>query len=225
VLVCFTEPVLILVRHGRTAANVAGRLQGRMDVPLDDTGHAQAVAVAAAVGEVDAVISSPLGRALDTAAAFGCPVEIDERWIEVDYGEFDGRRIVDVPAELWDAWRRDPAVPSPGGESLGDVDRRVRAACADLAERAVDERIVVVSHVSPIKAAVLWSLGADVALSFRCHLDPGSISRIRCAADGPLLVSFNETSYAERTGPPPGATSDPTGPAGGGVAAWRRSPH
>ncbi|WP_395154817.1 histidine phosphatase family protein, partial [Ilumatobacter sp.] len=69
--------MLILVRHGRTAANKAGQLQGRLDQDLDEVGVQQAVAVAAMVlgaGQVDAVIASPLQRAQQTAEAFGLPV-------------------------------------------------------------------------------------------------------------------------------------------------------
>ena len=89
--------MLILVRHGRTAANAAGQLQGRLDQPLDDLGERQALAVAAHVGAVDEVISSPLLRARQTAEAFGRPVNVDERWIEIAYGKYEGMPHGDVP--------------------------------------------------------------------------------------------------------------------------------
>ena len=85
--------MLILVRHGRTQANLEGRLQGRLDQDLDDRGRQQAVAIAAYVQdrcEVKLVVSSPLKRAVQTAAAFGRPVEIDDRWMELSYGEYRG---------------------------------------------------------------------------------------------------------------------------------------
>ncbi len=84
--------MLILVRHGRTQANREGRLQGRLDQDLDEHGRRQAVAIAEFVQdrcEVDFVVSSPLKRAQQTAAAFGRPVETDERWLELAYGEYE----------------------------------------------------------------------------------------------------------------------------------------
>src|SRR4051794_30453005 len=111
--------MLFVVRHGQTAANAAGQLLGRADVPLTDTGRQQAVALAAAVGAVDRVISSPLQRARDTAAAFGRPVEVDDRWTEVDYGIYDEWPLTDVPGEMWQKWRGGPAVPPPPGRARG----------------------------------------------------------------------------------------------------------
>ncbi len=112
-----TETMLILVRHGESTGNQAGLLAGRIDLPLTERGIDQAKAVGAALQGVTRVVSSPLGRARATAEAlgFGLPIEVDERWIEVDYGSFDGRPLADVPAELWREWRSDPHFRPPGG--------------------------------------------------------------------------------------------------------------
>ena len=190
--------MLIVVRHGRTAANAAGELLGRRDLELDDTGRAQAAALAAAVGPVDAIVSSPLRRARETAAAFGAAVEIDERWIELDYGEWDGASNADVGPERWAAWRADVNFAPPGGESLRSLGRRVRAACDDLAARAVRQDIVVVTHVSPIKAAFGWTLGVGDEVSWRCFVAPASIMRIAVGSTGTSLRSFNETAHLTR---------------------------
>ena len=187
--------VLILVRHGRTAANAAGVLQGHIDIPLDDVGLAQAAQVAAAIGPVDRIICSPLGRARQTAAAFGVEPTIDERWIELDYGEYDGLPLVDVPAEAWARWSTDHEYATPKGESMGALDRRVRDACAEALASAAEERVVIVSHVSPIKAAVAWALGCDISMSFRCHLDQAAVCRIVAGSRGPVLRTFNEVLY------------------------------
>lgn len=193
--------MLILVRHGRTAANARGLLLGRLDVDLDDEGRRQAAALAAAVADgpppatVGRVVSSPLRRARATAEVFGVPVEVDERWVELDYGEWDGRPVRDVPAEQWAAWRADTSFAPPGGESLADLDRRVRAACEDLAADAAGADVVVVSHVSPVKAAVGWALGAGVEVAWRTHLDPASVTRVQLGPTGAVLRSFNERSH------------------------------
>jgi alpha-ribazole phosphatase len=188
--------VLILVRHGRTPANAAGLLQGRMDQDLDDHGRGQAAAVAAFVSElcdVDSVVSSPLRRAHQTAAAFGRPIETDERWMELSYGEFEGTPHAEVPSEAWQRWRDDAHFTPDGGESLAELDRRVRAACEELADRATTENVVVVSHVSPMKSAVAWALGVDIGISWNCHLDQASVCRIHFRSGRPVLYTFNET--------------------------------
>lgn len=195
--------MLILVRHGRTQANREGRLQGRLDQDLDDHGRAQAIAVATYVQErcqVDEVVSSPLRRAAQTATAFGLPVEIDDRWMELAYGQYEGTPQADVPSEVWSLWRDDPHFTPEGGESLAALDIRVRAACTDLLHRAAASNIVVVSHVSPMKSAVAWALGVGIDISFNCHLDHASVCRIVIRGDRPVLLTFNET--ANETAPP-----------------------
>jgi alpha-ribazole phosphatase len=188
--------VLILVRHGRTAANAAGLLQGRLDNPLDPVGDAQAAAIGAALGRVDRVISSPLSRARSTAAAIGGEVVVDDRWVELDYGLFDGKEQGDLAADVWDHWRSDPDYAPPGGESLNALDLRVASALDDLAHDAHHHDVVVVSHVSPIKAAVAWAVGTSVGvMSWRCRLDVASICRIAVTPRGPVLVSFNEVAH------------------------------
>jgi broad specificity phosphatase PhoE len=189
--------VLILVRHGRTAANAAGLLQGRLDQDLDELGQRQAVAVAARViadPALDSVVSSPLKRAQQTAGCFGMPYEIDERWIELAYGEYEGLPQADVPSGAWAQWRADTNFVPTGGESLATLDVRVRAACEDLAERASRTNVVVVSHVSPMKAAVAWALGVDIGISWNCHLDHASVCRISFKGTRPLLETFNHTA-------------------------------
>ncbi len=185
--------MLILVRHGQTQVNAEGRLQGRLDVPLSELGRRQAASLAAAVPGVARVVSSPLLRARETAEVFGVPVEVDERWVEMDYGEYDGRPLADVPIELWERWRTDALHRPPGGESLAEVGERVRAACVELLLEAAERHVVVVSHVSPIKAAVTWALRVDDAVAWRMWLSDASICRIRIDDDVPVLVSFNET--------------------------------
>jgi broad specificity phosphatase PhoE len=191
--------VLILVRHGESTANAAGLLLGRSDPPLTEHGVAQAAAIGRALGPVSRVVSSPLARARLTAAALagGLPVEIDERWIEVDYGDYEGQPVSEVPAEVWRQWRVDPDFCPSGGETLGQVAVRVGAACAELfaldgtGARDPAGDVVVVSHVSPIKAAVAWALGAGVELTSHLQLGTGSLSTLGWGRWGPLLHSYN----------------------------------
>ena len=187
--------MLILVRHGQTPANAESRLLGRADPPLTELGRRQAALMAAAVGPVDRVVSSPLLRAQETAATFGVPVETDDRWIELDYGDFDGRPLAEVPADLWQQWRGDNDFAPSGGESLGSVGARVRGACEELVAEVADRTVVVVSHVSPIKAAVAWALGVGDEVAWRLFLDVASVSRIGMGPYGPVLRTYNDTTH------------------------------
>ena len=195
--------MLILVRHGESTGNASGLLAGRMELPLTERGLAQAQAVGAALSGVTRVITSPLGRARATAEALGLglPIEIDERWIEVDYGEYDGQALGTVPAEVWQAWRSDPGDRPPGGESLAEVGLRVAEACTELfaidgeAARG-DGDVVVVSHVSPIKAATCWALGLPDQGAWRLYLATASITRIAWGPGGIALHGYNETPWS-----------------------------
>jgi broad specificity phosphatase PhoE len=194
--------VLVLVRHGRTEANAARKLQGLLDLPLDDVGLQQAAGVAEWVGRPDRVISSPLARARQTAEAFGMPYEIDDRWIELDYGDLDGTQLADVDHEVWAQWRADAHYRVGGGETLAEMHKRVVSAAEELLADAEEQLIVVTSHVSPIKAAVTWALGVDVTVGWRCHLDQASVCRILAGSRGPVLLGYNETRRAETSWQP-----------------------
>jgi broad specificity phosphatase PhoE len=190
-----TSVVLVLVRHGRTAANAQGLLQGRLDYPLDEVGLAQAAEVAKALGRPSRVVSSPLRRARETAEALGVDVDVDERWTELDYGELDGQPVASMGFEAWARWRDDSRFAPPGGESLSDMAARVVSACEDLRDEATEAEVVVVSHVSPIKTAMAWALGLGTELAWHSHLDQASITRISFGPRGPMLRSFNETGH------------------------------
>ena len=186
--------MLIVVRHGQTVWNAEGRLLGREDPPLDGIGLVQAERIAAVVA-ADRVVSSPLQRAQQTAAALGRPVEIDERWIELDYGELEGVAVGEVPASTWAEWQADLGFHPPGGETLAELGARVGAACDDLIAEAVDQDVVVVTHVSPVKAAVAWAIGVGGEVAWRTFVGPGSITRIAAGRRGAVLQSFNETGH------------------------------
>jgi probable phosphoglycerate mutase len=178
--------VLILVRHGESTANAQGLLLGRTDAALTDKGRRQAASVRQLLSApVSGVRTSPLGRARDTAALLdlGVPIEVDDRWLEVDYGEFECQPLRDIAAACAELFAVD------GAGARGD-----------------QGDVVVVSHVTPIKAAVAWALGADAGLSWRLHLQTASVTRIGWGNGAPVLHSFNEVA-PDRDGTPqsPGA--------------------
>ncbi|HET9732762.1 MAG TPA: histidine phosphatase family protein [Acidimicrobiales bacterium] len=186
--------MLILVRHGQTESNASGLLQGRMDRELTELGRRQAVAARALVGTPHRVVTSPLARARETASLLGSGVdiEVDDRWVEMDYGTLDGLPVAAVDREVWRRWRSDPDFAPAGGESVSAVGRRVREACEELAADAADRDVLVVSHVSPIKAAVAWALGCDDRVVWRMHLDVASVTRVSIGPNGATLRGYNE---------------------------------
>jgi alpha-ribazole phosphatase len=189
--------VLYLVRHGRTPANAEGRLQGRLDQSLDEVGQQQAAAMAAHIRSIstgiDEVWCSSTLRATQTAAHYGVAPTIDDRWIEVDFGIYDGLPIREMPQSVWTSWREDSDYAPEGGESFGSVAERVKDACTELLARSADRDIVVVSHMMPIKAAVAWALETPLGILFHTQLSHGALCRIGVGAYGPTLHSFNET--------------------------------
>jgi broad specificity phosphatase PhoE len=193
--------MISFVRHGETAHNREGRLQGRADLVRSARGLDQVARLGARfpAGSLTAVVTSPLRRARQTAdaiaAACGAPVDVDERLIELDYGEWDGRALADIPPDAWSAWRADPSFAPPGGESLVAVTERIGDFCRD---RLAGGAIVAVSHVSPIKAAVAWALGVDEHATWRMQLGLATISTIGARPDGSgYLLSYNDGAHLE----------------------------
>jgi broad specificity phosphatase PhoE len=192
--------VIALVRHGETEPNRAGVLLGRADPPLTTAGQSQATALARcfeAGPRPQAVVTSPLRRAVDTAAAIAeswdLDVEIDERLVEMDYGEWDEIGFGDVPRAELERWRNDPYYAPPGGESLAEVQDRVTTCAAELFARAADNLVIAVSHVSPIKAVVAWTLNVGPEIAWRLRLDVASITRVTVGPGAtPILLTYNE---------------------------------
>ena len=196
------ERLLTLVRHGQTAANAQNLLQGHINHPLDEVGLAQVSLLGGAlqkIAPVSRVVASPLQRAQQTAQAITqrlsqhIEVETDPRWIELNYGDFDGQPVSSVSPEQWATWRTDEHFRPPHGETLAELSVRVHEAIDALLADSVSAHIVVVSHVSPIKAAVAWALGVGVEVSWRTALDRASMTTVRFDAKHPALKTFNVT--------------------------------
>jgi broad specificity phosphatase PhoE len=159
---------LLLWRHGQTAWNAAGRVQGQLDTELSDVGRGQAEAAAARLAgyHPDLLIASDLRRAVDTAAALAAPtglaVSYDVRLRERHHGVWQGLAGSEI-AERWPdecrRWRAGLPVPGLGLEDLDDVGKRMVDALQDAAGRAPGGTIVLVSHGAAIRRAVIAMLG------------------------------------------------------------------
>ena len=131
-------PEIWLGRHGETEWTIGRRHTGSTDVPLTDRGVEEAKRLGASFAGVEfgRVLSSPLSRALETARAAGLEPQIDERLVEWDYGEYEGRTTAQIKQERpdWDLWRDG----CPGGESAADVAARLSPLLDELRERDGD---------------------------------------------------------------------------------------
>jgi ribonuclease H / adenosylcobalamin/alpha-ribazole phosphatase len=196
----------VLLRHGETPLSAERRFAGRGDIPLTETGKLQAKAAAqrlSARGGAELIVTSPLQRARLTAdavaAATGAPVQVDDGWIEADFGEWEGLSYAEAmqrwPDEVT-AWMQDTSVAPPGGESFAAAGRRVLAALNRLLDRAEPGRVVVVSHVTPMKTVLRHALLAPPPALRRMHLDVACLCEVDWYADGPAVVrSFNDTAH------------------------------
>ena len=200
------EPtVTLLLRHGQTPMTVQKRYAGRSDVPLTDVGVQQAAAAAKrlASADVGVIVTSPLLRAAATAqevaAVTGAAVVTDDGFRETDFGAWEGLTFAEV-GERWPSevttWLADPDAAPPGGESFTDVSTRVTAALHRVLADRDGQRVLIVSHVTPIKTLVAAALLAPPAALFRMHLDVAALCEIDWYADGPaVLRSFNDTGH------------------------------
>lgn len=198
---------LILVRHGRTEANATGMLAGRTPgVRLDATGAEQAARVAERLAKVSlaALVTSPLERCRDTAAAIAkaqpgrLRVAREKGLTECDYGEWQGRPLKELAKEkLWTVVQTQPSAAAfPGGESMTEMQARgveaVRRRDAAIeADHGAGATWVAVSHGDVIKSILADALGMHLDLFQRIHVDPASVSIIRYTATRPYVLATN----------------------------------
>lgn len=217
---------VILVRHGRTAANATGVLAGRQKgIHLDDVGRDQSERAAQRLAGLTLarVVTSPLERTRETAAAIARaqagPVRpVSERGLlECDYGEWQGQQIKDLTRrKLWRTVQQHPSAATfPGGESMRTMATRavdaVRRHDAQVAAEHGDGAVwVAVSHGDVIKAIIGEALGQPLDLFQRIVVDPASITVVRYTADRPFVLASNTHDGDVATWAP----TRPTGRAG-----------
>ncbi|MDV6261724.1 histidine phosphatase family protein [Rhodococcoides yunnanense] len=198
---------VILLRHGRSTSNTAGTLAGRSaGIELDDRGREQAQAVADRLGElpVAEIVRSPLLRCEQTveplAARLGMSPVVEDRLVEVDYGQWTGRTIKDLLAEpLWKVVQQHPsAAVFPDGEGLATVQQRAVQAVREhdarlAAQHGRDVLWVACSHGDVIKSVISDAMGAHLDSFQRIVADPASISVVRYTSTRPFVLRTNDT--------------------------------
>lgn len=170
---------IYIARHGQTDWNSDHRTQGRTDIPLNETGKSQAVALAAKLGGVDfrAIYASPLSRAYETAVPTARAADValipDERLIERDFGDWEGERFQDLKVkypEIWQQWAENPyTAQPPNAEPMPALRARCMDFLSDMAGKyGEDDAILAVCH----------SIPARMLIAIITNLDPSRLHEI-----------------------------------------------
>ncbi|MDG1392860.1 MAG: MSMEG_4193 family putative phosphomutase [Ilumatobacter sp.] len=192
---------ILMVRHGQTPTTgkvLPGRAKG---LHLADLGHEQAKIAALRIAElnIDAVYSSPLERAKETAApisaACGLKTQIERGLFECDFGDWTGKQLKDLmKLPEWQTVQRAPSTfRFPNGESFTEMQTRMVNALDKLRKLHPGGTIVCVSHADTIKAAVAHAMGTHIDLFQRIVISPASISAVTWHAGGPIVLAVNST--------------------------------
>ncbi len=198
--------LVLLVRHGQTEWNRVERSRGRADVPLNETGLAQAGATGWRVAKAwqpVAVYSSPLGRAVKTAEAiakhFDLRVQIHPGLADIDYGDWQGLSP-DEARQRWpeqiDKWYNHPEQARiPNGESLADIRHRAMQTIHELTGKHPDDTIVLVGHTVINRIVLLGVLGLGNKRFWKIKQDTCAINVFEAKAGDFILVSLNDTCH------------------------------
>jgi probable phosphoglycerate mutase len=198
---------IYLIRHGETESNRKGIFRGRLDIPLSQVGKEQAKDLQCYFERIpiDAVYTSPLQRAVETAeTVFPQHTLIKEELLNnLDLGDWSGREKKVIEAQFpqqWEAWIKSPeSITFPGGERLDDVLKRSKMFFKKvIADEA--ETIAVISHRSVVKVLIAAALGLEKNYYWKFHLDNASVSQLYYDHErGFTLVKLNETHHLKQT--------------------------
>lgn len=197
---------VFLIRHGQTQWNRERRFLGRTDIPLDETGIAQATTLSARLKEhpITHVYTSPLTRARQTATIVGAPHDLEPRIVEgiteLDQGHLEGREGRALAADFPDffaAWRRDPTdVRIPGGETLAECHARsVRSFSAALRHHTPADTVIVVSHKVAISGIICDLLGLPPRYNMMVEQANTAINLLAWKAGSASLVRLNDHDH------------------------------
>ena len=198
---------LILVRHAETEWNRLKRFRGRIDIELNERGRRQAQAVASRLStwRIEAIYSSPLKRALQTAQPLAKACGRETRHLEgiadIDYGAWAGHSPEEVASQhsdLYQTWLEAPhLVQFPQGERLEQVRSRAWIAVEEVCAAHAEETVVLVSHVVVNRVLICAVLGLDNSSFWKIAQDNGAISIVDAKEDEYRLVLLNDICHLE----------------------------
>ncbi len=197
---------LFLVRHGETEWNKSLRYQGHMDIPLSEVGLAQAEKLALRLSKekLDAVYSSDLSRAMETAKAAArfhdLPVEVIPELRETNFGRWEGltyKEIQQQYPEIADGWRKNPRdIKAPDGESLSEVAKRCFIGLDKILDNNPDRNVLLVAHGGIIRIIVAKVLGIDINEYWRIKQTNVALNIIEFhGKDKAILCLLNDTCH------------------------------
>ncbi len=197
--------LVYLMRHGQTAWNKSEIFRGRVDVPLNETGLKEAELAAEYFRgkKVDAVYTSPISRAVQTAerigGVLGLNVSLHSGITDMSFGEWEGRPIREVEhsdADRFQLWKDAPhLLKIPGGETLADVRARATAALEEVIQRHSEGTVILVTHRVITKVLICAVLGLDDSHFWQIDQDSTAINLIRCKDGKYALSLMNETCH------------------------------
>ena len=196
---------LLLVRHGNTKLNSAGRYWGRTDVELSATGirQAQRLRDRLATQKIDAIYTSNLQRASVTAEIIATNHQVDIETCpelrEINFGKIEGltfkeiSRLYPEVTRLWSTWSL--ALKYPGGESVTELNNRVSKFLERLEKHTPEETILIVAHSAPLRLLICHLLGIDMRHWRQFRLDLASLSILETYPQGAILNLLNDVSH------------------------------
>jgi alpha-ribazole phosphatase len=199
---------LLLVRHGQTDWNSQRRFQGQAGPGLIEAGRRQVQALAARLAQeaFAAIYSSDLERARQTAdvlnAGCTCPVHPEPALRELAFGAWEGLTYLEIQQQdpralsAWEAgWEKSGP---PGGESLADLERRVKVFLEKISQEKDSQAFVLAAHAGPLQVFICLALGLPAASHWRFALSPASLSVVQLSANGGVLLLLNDTCHLDR---------------------------
>ena len=199
---------VILIRHGETDWNKEQIFRGRIDVALNEVGLAQARSVQATLKDVqiNAIYSSPLSRALETARVVGegrnCEIRIEEGFIDIDFGRWQGlshQKVKEDYKDLYEMWLSKPQmVTFPEGESLEEVQKRSMKALEKVIKKHPEETLAIISHRVLNKVLLCSILGLELSHFWYIKQDTCALNRFEYKDDKYYLTLLNDTCHLKR---------------------------
>ena len=203
-----TKTRFYLIRHGETQWNKEGKYQGMTDIALSETGLAQADLLGKRFRHLplDAIYVSPLQRAMKTAEAIaketGVPLQTDEHFREIHFGEWEGKTISQLQQEYGESYQKffdNPFLhPFPGEGSFDKVMERSVAGFDALLEKHKGEHVAIVSHGGLLRVMLVGILGMDLTFYRKTWLTNTAITVVDVMADGKrILMTLNDKAHLE----------------------------
>jgi alpha-ribazole phosphatase len=204
---------LFLIRHGQTAWNIARRYQGHSDVPLNETGQKQAKALSDrfSTQHIDAIYSSDLSRATETASAilqksgYNPDLHPDARLREVNFGDWEGMTYNEIkekyPKALLERENDIYKSAPPNGETLEQLTMRVQSLLAELLAKHENQTVLAVAHGGVLRVLLCCALGLHPTMYWQFYMSTASVSEVSFYPDGAILNLLNDTSHLPKSAP------------------------